>query len=314
MVGDIGCQISRYAVVADDDTVFVVAVVCRFQPQRTVFFINLAPFFQDLAGCLDGIGMERPFAEPVIVMDVEMSQVPFEGLEFFCIGPILEQFQPFCFRHVQIFIAVLVDDGLGRFDDVMAVIAVFRDFRRLAQEFQITGVDRRSQVVHLVAGIVDVIFSLDVIACSPQEVDQGTAISGTAAVADVERPRRVGTDVFDLDRVFLPKRCMTISVTGCQDLFERIVDDVVLQEEIDEAGTGDFSMVEPGVIHAVDDGLGNDARCLMGDAGRLHGDVAGKITEFLLRRYFQGDIGIVASGKRAGCNSLVQGFRNALLQ
>ena len=79
-------------------------------------------------------------------------------------------------------------------------------------------------------------------------------------------------------------------------------------------GTGDFRMVEPGIIHAVDDGLGNESWCFMGDAGRLHGNVAGEVAEFLLRRYFQCDVGIVAGWKSAGCNSLVQGFRNALLQ
>ena len=60
MISDIGSQISRHAVVADDDAVFVVAVIRRFQPQGAVLFINLTPFFQDLAGCLDGIGMEGP--------------------------------------------------------------------------------------------------------------------------------------------------------------------------------------------------------------------------------------------------------------
>ena len=44
----------------------------------------------------------------------------------------------------------------------------------------------------------------------------------------------------------------------------------------------------------------------MGDAGRLHGNVAGEVAEFLLRRYFQCDVGIVAGWKSAGCNSLVQ--------
>ena len=314
MISDIGSQISRHAVVADDDAVFVVAVIRRFQPQGAVLFINLTPFFQDLAGCLDGIGMEGPFAEPVVIMDVEMGQVAFEGLELFGIGPVLEEFQPFFFRHVQVFVTVLVDDGLGRFDDVVAVIAVFRDFCRLAQQFQVAGIDGSGQVVHLVAGVVDVVFGLDVIARSPQEIDQGTAISGAAAVTDVERPCRVGTDVFDLDRVFFAQRCMAIGIAGSQDLFERIVNDVILQEEVDEAGTGDFRMVEPGIIHAVDDGLGNESRCFMGDAGRLHGNVAGEVAEFLLRRYFQCDVGIVAGWKSAGCNSLVQGFRNALLQ
>ena len=107
---------------------------------------------------------------------------------------------------------------------------------------------------------------------------------------------------------------MAVSITGSQDLFERIVDDVVLQEEIDEAGTCDFRVVEPGIIHAVDDGLGDELRCLMGDTGRLHGDVAGEIAEFLLRGYFQCDVRIVAGRKGACINSLLQGFRNALLQ
>ena len=99
VIGNIGSQIGWHAVIADDDPVFIVAVIGRFQPERPVFFVGLAPFFQFITGRADGIGMESPFAEPVIIMDIKRSQILPQGLQFFCIGPVLEVRQPFRFCH-----------------------------------------------------------------------------------------------------------------------------------------------------------------------------------------------------------------------
>ena len=45
MIGNIRSQIRRYSVIADDNPVFVIAVIRRFQPEGTVFFVSFAPFF-----------------------------------------------------------------------------------------------------------------------------------------------------------------------------------------------------------------------------------------------------------------------------
>ena len=172
--------------------------------------------------------MERPFAEPIVIRNVEVFQIPLKGLQLFDIGPVFKQVKPFFFRHVEVFIAVLINNGLSRFNDVVAVITIFRNFSRTAQEFQVPSIDRRRQIIHLVAGIIDIVFRLDVIPGCPQEIDQGTAIGGTAAMADMERSRRIGADIFDLDRIVLTQRSMAVSIAGGQDLFQRIVNDVVL--------------------------------------------------------------------------------------
>ena len=52
----------------------------------------------------------------------------------------------------------------------------------------------------------------------------------------------------------------------------------------------------------------------MGNAGRLHGNIAGKVAELFLRRHFQGNTRIITGRKRPFIHGLIQGFRNSLLQ
>ena len=76
MIGNIGGQIRRNPVIADDDAVLIVAVIRRFQPQGPVFFIDLSPALQDIAGRLDGVRMESPFTEPVVIRNIKIVPNP----------------------------------------------------------------------------------------------------------------------------------------------------------------------------------------------------------------------------------------------
>ena len=87
------------------------------------------------------------------------------------------------------------------------MIAVFRNFRWPAQKFQVPSIDRSRQIIHLVAGIVDIVFCLDVIAGGPQEIDQGAAVGGAAAMTDVKAgPSGLALDILDLNRIVFAQR------------------------------------------------------------------------------------------------------------
>lgn len=49
-IGDVGAEISRYAIGTDDYAVFIIAVFRRTEPEGTVFFIHIVFIFEDFEG------------------------------------------------------------------------------------------------------------------------------------------------------------------------------------------------------------------------------------------------------------------------
>ena len=70
----------------------------------------------------------------------------------------------------------------------------------VAQGLEIAEIDRFRELRDLLAGVVDVIFPTDGEAGLFQKRRQRVAEHGAAAMADMERPGRIGRDIFDIDR------------------------------------------------------------------------------------------------------------------
>ena len=69
----------------------------------------------------------------------------------------------------------------------------------LAQRLAIAQMERARERIDLGAGVVDVVFAVDGEPGLGQQRRQRVADHGAAAVADMQRPGRIGRDIFDID-------------------------------------------------------------------------------------------------------------------
>ena len=94
-------------------------------------------------------------------------------------------------------VADLVQIALRQFANVVAAITVFRQRRMLAQELLRAHPHRDGEILDLLAGIVVVELAGHRGALPFDEPRQRVAQRGLAAMADVQRPRRIRRDEFD---------------------------------------------------------------------------------------------------------------------
>ena len=95
---------------------------------------------------------------------MEALEVLLEDGQLLVVGEVLEDIEALFLTEREVLVAVAVDDALRRIDDVLAVVAVLRERDLLAEQLEVARIDGAREVVHLVAGIVDVVLALDRIA------------------------------------------------------------------------------------------------------------------------------------------------------
>src|ERR1700752_2563887 len=87
--------------------------------------------------------------------------------------------------------------------DRLQIVAGIEPFRNvadsLAERLTIAQERRAREHVDLCAGVVDVIFTRDVVTREMQQARQGIAEPRAAAMADMHRSCRIGRDIFDID-------------------------------------------------------------------------------------------------------------------
>ena len=135
-----------------------------------------------------------------VVMDVESRQVLADHHHHRGDGAFLDKRHPLVFRHDAQARAVLSDQRLAYRHKVIAGIEPRRDLADLfAQRFAVAQEGRAGERIDLRAGVVDVIFLGDLVACKFKQVGERVADDGATAMSDMHRTGRIGRDIFDID-------------------------------------------------------------------------------------------------------------------
>ena len=106
---------------------------------------------------------------------------------------------------IEIFIAILSFDLGGNLFDVIARITAFGKISFLTECLAVARHDGKPEVFHLIAGVVDIIFALDVKACRLMQARQHVADHSDAAVTDVQRTGGIDAGELDLNSFTLAK-------------------------------------------------------------------------------------------------------------
>ena len=123
---------------------------------------------------------------------------------------------------------------------IVTVVSVFREFDFFSQQFQIPGVDRTGQVVHLVAGVIDIILLLHVVPCRLQQIGQSTAYRRAPSVSHMQRTGGIGADIFQLYLFVRRFGQIAIILPSFHDPCQHVVHPVRVQIKIDKTGPGNF--------------------------------------------------------------------------
>ena len=121
---------------------------------------------------------------------------------------------------------------------VVARIEPGRDLHRLAQGLAVAQVQRAGERLDLRAAVVDVVFAGDGKAGMAEHRRQRVAEHGAAAVADMQRPGRVGRAELDVDRPAAPDLAAAIVRPGGEHGRHLPLPESRAQAEVDEAGGG----------------------------------------------------------------------------
>ena len=167
------------------------------------------------------------------------------------------------------------------------MIAVFRNFCIHPKELEITGIYGFSQMVDLVACIVDIVFRGNVIAGCTVQVGQCGTPCGAAGMTDVKRASRVSGYIFQINQAISLVRKIAIILTCCQNLTQFAVYQVIGEVEIDESCPCDFHMIYQVGFNMFNQYFSNHSRSAMCGSCPLHSSIGGIITELLFLRYFQ---------------------------
>src|SRR5882724_1767974 len=131
-------------------------------------------------------------------MDAEFSKLIFYRLQQ-RIAPVSgEKFDGGVLRYGGKLGAVFTLHCFGKLLHVIAMIPIYRKFGRHPQQLLITRVQRSSQILHLFARIIDVVFALDHEADGLVQPRQHIAHDSHTPVTDMEGTGRVDTGELDL--------------------------------------------------------------------------------------------------------------------
>ena len=166
----------------------------------------------------------------------------------------------------------------GYIPDVIALVAVARKLDFLAAEFEVTQPGRGTENVHLPAGVVDVVLALHVVTDEGEQVCQGGALGGAAAVTDVQRPGGIGGDEFHLNADTLADVAAAEIIALLENPGNDRAAAAAADEEIDETGPRDFDAFDRVAgAERLDDEFGQRARRHPGRLGHRQRDIGRKI-------------------------------------
>ena len=194
-VPDVGGEIGRLAVRAEDHPILVVAEIGRAEPDRAVLLVDVAAFAQPLDRPRDpALIVQARLARPDIEPDTEAGQARLDALADATGGPASE-----------LAVRVGVGQCRGQPDvvghrrrqlvDVVAVVAIVGHGLAASE-----GGHRRAEVPDLRPRIVEVVLAGDLLTTGLEDAAEHVADEGPARVPDVERSGRVRRYEFDVHR------------------------------------------------------------------------------------------------------------------
>src|SRR5690606_23911363 len=134
--------------------------------------------------------------------------------------------------------ALAVEEGARDVGDVVAAVAVLRPAVVAGTDAARPRLDRLRQVLDLDAGVVVVELAPDVPAVGLEHAGDAVADHRRAAVADVQRPRRIGRHVFDAGHAAAAAVVAAVVRAAGVDLAQLALPGLGGEAEVEEAGAG----------------------------------------------------------------------------
>jgi len=232
------------------------------------------------------------------VMDVDGSQRLLDPLEHLLLGKRLEG------RPVSVFerVAVRLDQRLGEVDQVLPAVEVLVVDRRQRQTelLQVAVLQAAAERHHLVAGVVEVVLALYVVASGFQQARHRVPDHSAAAAADRQRPSGIGADELDLGALAPAKRNLTDLLALTEDDLDQLGEIRLRQREVDEAWPGNLHPADEvsggQVLH---ERFGHVARLHLGQLGEAERDGAVVVSLVGASRGLNGDLRQLECGQGA---------------
>ena len=296
MIRDVGHEIRVPAVRLPHHAILVVAEVGGPEPQRALGLVRLAGREQSLDRRVHApVGIERALEEVVVEPHAERGEVAI------LLAPQLGHREPADRVDVAQVVANLVEIPLRQFADVLAAIAVLRQRRVLAHELLRAHAHRHREILDLLAGVVIVELPRDAGALPFEEPRERVAKRRLAAVADVQRARRVRRNELDHDALAAARFAAPESLAGGEDIRDDCLACACSNEDIDESGACDLDLVHDfGCRQRGHERLRELARILFLRLRELQRDVGREVAVLRLLRPIELDIG---GGARSGATA-----------
>jgi hypothetical protein len=287
MIGDVGRKIRGLSVLANHHPIFVVAEGRCLEPEGpflAVYKPFLLQFSQEPANAI--VPVKVSFAEVGIKFHAECLQILLDALQNRPGGIIRKRRNDCILPFRQPGVAVCSDNPDRQIFHIVAAVAAFGKFHRLPHLFPIAIPEGPAEVVHLVAGVVDVVFPGNGISRRRHQIGKDVPHHGAAGVADMQRARRIGADKFHLHLLAPAKIHPAVSIPlrmhGRQPSRPGLCPD----EEIHEAGAGNFNPIQDPlrILNGLRQGIGKQSGILFLPGSQNHGEIRGVIA---VRRVFR---------------------------
>ena len=318
VVGDVGGEVRVVAVGLDDHAVLVVTVLGGFEPGGAVLFEDVAAGAQIGDGLVHfAVGIQAVLVEPHVEIDAEVLHGTLDFVEHHRHGALAELLALFGIafaervavlvgaavdarqaQHVHAVRVGFVDDTLGDFVDVRALVAVDRGFLAVGR-----GDERLGEAVDLLAVVVEVVFAHHLGAVGLEHAGHGIADGSPTGAADVNRTGGVGGDELEIQglaaqmvvaAVFVDLVEMLVGVghgTGGEYGVHHGGGRGGVKRDVDEAGACHLDLGNAvGFSERGGERLGQIARLHAGLLGQLHGNVGGPVAMRTVLRAHHGEL------------------------
>ena len=255
---------------------------------------------RSLKGPLDAAGFDhRALRAEDLLLDAKQRKILADTGHDHVDGEAAHRHQPFAFGRAPPFVAVA---GRQRLADLLQIVPGIEALRNridgLAQGLEVAQMSRAREGIDLSARIVDVIFAGDLEARLGQEQGQRIAIDRTPGMGDVQRPGRIGRDIFDIHPPPRPDGRGSVIRAGGQHIGDPGLPIAVGQAQVDESRSGDL---HPGDIgqpaQPFGELVGEQPRRHVRGFGQHHGRIGRQIPMACLPRRLDGDPGGIEASR-----------------